>query len=89
MQVNGITEDRCYRVSFDAGGRTIRGLVPEAVVAAELGLPPRPPHGAVYDWIGRNRRRIEQTLIALADGKGPARPPFDTLALSEETDNAH
>ena len=86
MQVHGITPDRAYRVSFEDGGRVIRGLVPEAAVALELGLPPRPPHGAVYDWIGKNRRRIEQTLIALADGKGPARPPFDTLALSEETD---
>ena len=84
MQVHGITDDRDYRVSFEDGGRTIRGLVPEAVIAAELGLPPRPPHGAVYEWIATNRTKIETALRALADGRGPARPPFDALALAEE-----
>ena len=84
MQVHGITENREYRVSFEDGGRTLRGLVPEAVVAAEMGLPPRPPHGAVYDWIATNRTKIEAALRALADGTAKPRPPFDALALAEE-----
>ncbi|MBF9031897.1 hypothetical protein HKCCE3408_15970 [Rhodobacterales bacterium HKCCE3408] len=85
MEVHGITDDRAYRVSFTADGRRIDGLIPEAVVASEMGLPPRPPHGAVYFWIAKNQGRIEQTLIALTEGNARPKPPFDALALAEET----
>ena len=84
MEVHGITPERDYRVSFRHGGRVIRGLVPEAVVAQDLGLPPRPPHGAVYEWIANNRTRIEKTLVALSEGKAARKAPFDALALAEE-----
>ncbi|MXQ07625.1 hypothetical protein GQ651_07180 [Alphaproteobacteria bacterium GH1-50] len=75
-----------YRVSFEAGGRRIRGLVPEALVAETLGLPnaTRPEHFDVYSWIAHHRKNIESALVKMSQGDNRVKKPYDLLSLEEE-----
>ena len=90
MEVHGIDmEAAAYRVSFRAGGRTIRGLVPEALVADWLRQSGRPEHHDAYEYIATHRTRIEKALLALTRGKTRIRAPFDRLSLEKEDNDAH
>ena len=75
-----------YRVSFEAGGRRIRGLVPEALVAETLGLAgaARPEHFDVYSWIAAHRTNIETALLKMSQGDSRVKKPYDLLSLEEE-----
>ena len=85
MEVHGIDPlSRGYRVSFEAGGRTIRGLVPETLVAEWLRRQGTPAHGDVYQFIAANRDKIEKTLIKMSEGDGVVGAPYDVLSLVEE-----
>ena len=77
-------ERAAYRVSFQSRGRTIRGLVPEALVAEWLRRPGRPEHGDVYQWIAAHRTKIETALIRMTRGDTKIRAPYDQLSLVEE-----
>ncbi len=86
MQVDGIDMSmEAYRVSFDAGGRTVRGLVPEGLVMEMLSIGRRPGHEEVYRWLARNSAAIEAALLQKSRGTGPVKAPFDRLSLAEET----
>jgi hypothetical protein len=85
MEVHGIDmEQGAYRVSFRSGGRTLRGLVPETLVAEWLRQSGRPEHGDVYEWIAVHRSKIEQALTRMSEGKANIRAPYDRLTLVEE-----
>ncbi|WP_172295795.1 hypothetical protein [Pseudoruegeria sp. HB172150] len=78
-------EQGAYRVSFQAKGRTIRGLVPETLVTEWLlKSGPRPEHEDVYKWIALHRSQIEKALTKLSRGDTRIRAPFDRLSLVEE-----
>ena len=86
MEVHGIDMHKgAYRVSFEGGGRRIRGLVPEALVAETLGQTgTRPEHFDVYTWIAQHRQNIETALVKMAQGDGRVKKPYDLLSLEEE-----
>ncbi len=85
MEVHGIDMQRgAYRVSFESDGRTIRGLVPEALVAATLGQTGRPAHFDVYTWIASHRTKIETALLKMSQGDSGVKKPYDLLSLEEE-----
>ena len=85
MEVHGIDMQKgAYRISFEAGGRVIRGLVPEALVAATLGQTGRPEHFDVYTWIASHQPRIESALLKMSQGDKKVAKPFDLLSLEEE-----
>ncbi len=86
MEVHGIDMHKgAYRISFEAGGRTIRGLVPEALVAATLGQTgTRPEHFDVYTWIASHKSKIESALLKMSQGDTKVAKPFDLLSLEEE-----
>lgn len=85
MEVHGIDPDtRGYRVSFEDGGRVIRGLVPETLVAEWLRRPDTPSHSDAYHFIAAHRDKIMKTLKKMSDGDRPAKAPFDQLTLVEE-----
>ena len=73
-----------YRVSFEAGGRVIRGLVPETLVAETLGQTGRPEHFDVYTWIATHKSRIESALLKMSQGDKKVAKPFDLLSLEKE-----
>ena len=77
-------ERGAYRISFEQDGRTIRGLVPEALVTATLGQSGRPAHFDVYTWIAAHRAKIETALTQMSHGERRIRPPYDLLSLLEE-----
>ena len=83
MEVHGRDAAReAYRVSIAAREGRIAGLVPEALMdTPALGAP---RHQHAYDWLARNRGRIEAALRARRDGR-PVRAPFDRVTLAEET----
>ncbi len=85
VEVHGIDpETRGYRVSFEDGGRVIRGLVPETLVAEWLRRPDTPSHSDAYQFIAVNRDKIMKTLKKMSDGDGSGKAPFDRLTLVEE-----
>ena len=85
MEVHGIDpETRGYRVSFEDGGRVIRGLVPETLVMEWLRRPDTPSHGDAYQYLAANRDKIMTTLKKMSDGDPTAKAPFDRLTLMEE-----
>ena len=73
-----------YRVSFEAGGRVIRGLVPEALVAETLGQTGRPEHFDVYTWISNHKPKIESALLKMSQGDTRVGKPYDLLSLEKE-----
>jgi len=86
MEIHGIDMFQgAYRVSFQAGGGTIRGLVPETLVSEALKRAGRPEHVDVYQWIAAHRTEIESALLKMSRGKGDVRPPYDRLSLMQET----
>ena len=85
MEVHGIDMQKgAYRISFESEGRTIRGLVPEALVAATLGQTGRPEHFDVYTWIATHKPKIESALLKMSRGDKRVAKPFDLLSLEEE-----
>lgn len=85
MEVHGIDpETRAYRVSFETGGRVIRGLVPETLVAEWLRRPGTPAHGDAYTFIAAHRKKIEQALTRMSEGDRRVGAPYDRLSLVEE-----
>ena len=87
MEVHGIDMMAgAYKVSFEAGGRRIRGLVPETLVSEALKKMGRPEHVDVYQWIAAHRPEIENALLAMTQGEARrVKPPYDRLSLVEET----
>jgi len=86
MQVHGIDMAAgAYEISFEAEGRTIRGLVPETLVAEALARAGRPAHVDAYQWIAAHRPQIETALTRMARGAGRPRPPYDRLTLLKES----
>ncbi|WP_425050381.1 hypothetical protein [Psychromarinibacter sp. S121] len=79
-------EQGAYRISFQDGDRTIRGLVPETLVTDWLlkSAGPRPEHQDVYTWIALHRTKIEKALTKMSRGDTRIRAPFDRLSLVEE-----
>ena len=85
MEVHGIDMHKgAYRVSFEAEGRVIRGLVPEALVAATLGQSGRPDHFDVYTWFASHPPRIESALLKMSRGDKKVARPYNLLSLEEE-----
>ena len=85
MQVHGIDMQKgAYRVSFEAEGRVIRGLVPEALVAETLGQTGRPEHFDVYTWISNHKPKIESALLKMSQGDTRVGKPYDLLSLEKE-----
>ena len=85
MEVHGIDMQRgAYRISFEDGGRRIRGFVPEALIAETLGQTGRPEHFDVYLWISEHRKNIETALRKMSQGDGRVKKPYDLLSLEEE-----
>jgi len=86
MEVHGIDMFQgAYKVSFQAGGQTIRGLVPETLVAEALKRAGRPAHVDAYQWIASHRTDIENALLKMFRGEGGVRAPYDRLSLMQET----
>mgnify|MGYP006302600791 FL=1 len=69
-----------WRVSVDGPEGPIHGLVPETLIGAPA-LPGMPRHQVAYDWLARNRARIERALRAKQAGR-PARAPFDRVEIA-------
>ena len=85
MDIHGIDpETRGYRVSFEDGGRVIRGLVPETLVAEWMRRPGTPPHSDAYQFIASHRKEIETSLKKMTEGDSTVRKPYDRLSLVEE-----
>ena len=85
MEVHGIDPaTRGYRVSFQSGDQTIRGLIPETLVAEWLRLPGTPSHGSAYEYIAAHRKDIEKNLIKMTNGDRKIGAPYDRLSLVEE-----
>ena len=85
MEVHGIDMALgAYRVSFEAEGRVIRGLVPEALVAETLGQTGRPEHFDVYTWISNHKPKIESALLKMSQGDKKVAKPYDLLSLEKE-----
>ncbi|MBM9595195.1 hypothetical protein [Roseitranquillus sediminis] len=81
MRVEGFDSSaNAWRVTFEADGRPLVGLVPEALVA---GGTERPGHHDVYAWLDRHARQIHSALITKARG-GEPRAPYDRLSLGED-----
>jgi hypothetical protein len=69
-----------YRVSVAGPDGPIHGLVPETLIGAPA-LPGMPRHQHAYEWLARNRARIERALCARQAGR-PVRPPFDRVEIA-------
>lgn len=85
MEIHGIDMVHgAYRVSFQADGATLRGLVPETLIGDWLRQAGRPEHGDAYEYIAAHRTQIEAALIRLKNGR-KVNSPYDRLSLIQET----
>ena len=71
-----------YRVAAELGGTRITALIPAATIANGIALTGGRGHQTAYDWIARNQRKIEKTLMRLADGSDTG--PIPAMVLVEE-----
>ena len=82
MRVEGIDAAAgAYRVTIDGAGRTLTGLVPEALLCG-TGTS-RPSHQSAHEALARHAVHIERALRMLANGDRP-RPPYDAVTLIRE-----
>jgi hypothetical protein len=70
-----------YRVSVEAGGRRLAGLVPEALLGASMDA--RLSHQFAHEALAARARPIRAALLALAQGRTP-RAPYDAIRLRGE-----
>ena len=82
MRVEGIDMTAgAYRVAIDADGRTVRGLVPEALLGGTGEA--RPSHQTAHEALARHVAAIERAMKTLSDG-GQPKPPYDAVTLIRE-----
>ena len=83
MRVEGIDMAAgAYRVAFESRDRTLRGLVPEALLGGADAA--RPSHQTAHEALARHSAAIELAIRTLSDGGRP-RPPYDVVTLTGES----
>ncbi len=73
------TAREVYLVQVEAGGRRLKGAVPEHLID----LKPGPRHQDAYDWLAAHSRAVTEALAARAEGRQPP-APYSDIALAEE-----
>ncbi len=71
-----------YRIAVERPGRTLRALVPEALLGGGSG---RPSHQTAHEALARRSRDLTAAIDDLGAGRTP-RAPYDTLTLCGEPD---
>ena len=71
-----------YLIRFHGEQGELHGWVPEELVADGLRPERHPSHEQAYSWLASNAYRIEQAMVATADGV-VVKKPFDRITLAE------